>query len=109
MDKINDYLEKTRKQIKGFDMLDIRPRIICKDGFSVSVQASKTHYCRPRINTGPYSRVELGYPSETVTEWMKYAETPESPTETVYGYVPIEIVEDVIEQHGGIVNDPRRA
>ena len=33
---------------------------------------------------------------------MPYAEDRERPTDTVYGYVPVEIVERVIEKHGGI-------
>ena len=28
------------------------------------------------------------------------------PTETVYGFVPIELVEKLIQKHGGIVNVP---
>ena len=27
------------------------------------------------------------------------------PTETVYGYVPIELVNELAEKHGGIVNE----
>ena len=105
--KVNEYLEETRKErhIAGITMLDVRPRIECVDGFSVSVQASKYAYCRPRSNRGPYSHVELGYPSEEVDEWMEYAETSETPTDTVYGWVPVEIVDQVLEEHGGIIND----
>jgi hypothetical protein len=33
---------------------------------------------------------------------MEYAESAEYPTETVYGYVPVELVEKLIEFHGGI-------
>lgn len=36
-------------------------RIVCADGFSVSVQASRTHYSMPRDNDGPYTHVECGY------------------------------------------------
>ena len=101
---INEYLELTRKEIYDGEMLSIRDRVVCDDGFFVSVQASKTHYCRPRINSGPYSRVELGFPSEEVLEWMEYAETSEEPTQSVYGWVPVEIVDEILEQHGGIAN-----
>ena len=97
---VNEYLESTREKYRDGDMLRIRQGIVCPDGFHVSVQASEGHYCRPRINHGPYSHVELGYPSEKVDEWMEYAETPESPTSTVYGWVPVEVVETVLEKHG---------
>jgi hypothetical protein len=36
---------------------------------------------------------------------MEYAEDPDNPTNTVYGFVPIELVEQLIENHGGIKRD----
>ena len=77
-------------------------KIVCYDGFEVSVQASASHYCGPRDNFGPYIEVELGFPLEPVEAWMDYAENPDRPTGTVYGYVPIELVEAVLEAHGGV-------
>lgn len=38
---------------------------------------------------------------------MEYCENPENPTDTVYGYVPIEVIEEIITKHGGIKNDHR--
>jgi hypothetical protein len=35
---------------------------------------------------------------------MPYAETPEDPTGTVYAYVPVELVTNVIVKHGGMVS-----
>lgn len=34
---------------------------------------------------------------------MEYAENPDEPTDTVYGYVPVSVVEAVINSRGGIV------
>ena len=48
-----------------------------------------------------YESVELGYPSIEDELINEYAED-EPYTETVYGYVPIEIVEELINKHGGI-------
>ena len=81
---------------------EIRPRLFCNDGFSISVQASKFHYCRPRLD-GPQDdeAVELGYPSDEDELINDYAES-DNYTKTVYGYVPIEVVERLIEKHGGI-------
>ncbi len=81
--------------------------IVCKDGFSMSVQASEHHYCSPRVNYPgvPYERVEVGYPSaHPGDEMIEYQESPgrNDPTDDVYPYVPVEIVERVIEAHGGI-------
>lgn len=103
MDLVNDYLATAERV---FDMPDLGmrqvPRITCADGVRLSVQASATHYARPRAYEGPWSHVEIGFPSERIEELIPYAEDPESPTATVYGYVPIEVVEAVILAHGGI-------
>lgn len=81
----------------------IRPAIICKDGFRMSVQASEYHYSTPRLfNCETYSEFEIGFPSEFEQSIMEYAEEYNNPTKTVYGYVPARLVHDIIEKHGGI-------
>jgi len=82
------------------------PRIECRDGFSFSVQASAHHYCRPRaVMTWPsletYTAFEVGFPSQEEELLMRYAEDQSKPTETVYGYVPVDTVLMVIAKHGG--------
>lgn len=78
------------------------PQIKCSDGFEMSVQASSGHYCSPRDSYGPWSAVEVGYPSAKVDSFMPYIDGSDSnPTDTVYGYVPIELVVDAIAAHGG--------
>lgn len=88
-----------------------RTRIILADGESVSVQANEYCYCHPQNNmswidlssfTVPYYEYELGFPSFVAQEWMEYAEQSEKPTGTVYGYVPVELVQKVLDAHGGI-------
>ena len=89
------------------------PRIVCVDGFSISVQARESSYCTPRCdNPGkPYTHVECGYPSSTpITPELKYyaealgvSGSECDFTETVYGYVPVEIVKAELQEHGGIV------
>ena len=83
---------------------NIFPRIKCADGFSMSVQGHFGSYSDPRDDfANYYSQVEVGYPSERVEELMPYIDGADSkPTDTVYGYVPIEIVEKIILGHGGI-------
>jgi hypothetical protein len=82
------------------------PRIICNDGTTISVQASAHHYAHPRSNRGPYKAVEVGFPSVAPPlAWEQYAENWESPTHTVYGYVPLELVSFYIASHGGIDAD----
>jgi hypothetical protein len=74
----------------------------CKDGFNVSVQASKTNYCDPRNDQGPYVAVELGFPSASDSLILKYAEDSSKPTETVYGWVPVGVVKALLIKHGGV-------
>ena len=107
----------------------VRPRIVCNDGYSVSVQVSEYTYCEPRYTQWqnedgwevingkyylsseaprnfetdhftPYESVELGYPSEADELIYEYAECNDY-TNTVYGYVPVKIAEQLIEKHGG--------
>lgn len=107
--------------------------VICEDGFRVSIQASASHYCSPRRNfdrlerkekqyyNGPaafhtvpakdiviadygiYSEFELGFPSGSDDLITPYAEDSSNLTGTVYGWVPVEIVESLIEKHGGVI------
>lgn len=83
----------------------VRPRIFCKDGFSLSVQANEGAYCTPRrmVEDGneTYYEAEIGYPSEVEPLIMEFAEEPHY-TDTVYPYVPTSLIEQVLEKHGGI-------
>ena len=104
--------------------------ITCADGFTVSVVAGGGTYCTPRPSLctcaftpdgaktiisahtgftlhdypGPYTEVEVGFPSarpEPWEQWAEYVEDPDEPTETIYSYVPVELVEALIASHGG--------
>ena len=104
--------------------------ITCNDGFEVSVIAGGGVYCTPRpalciypyddsmcreavldymyeapcTYNGPYTHVEVGFPSEVPEPWeiwSEFCEDPETPTSTVYGYVPVEDVRALIALHGG--------
>ena len=87
-------------------------RIRCEDGFEMSVIAGTTTYCTPRPGwgqtpddyQGPYRAVEVGFPSERPEPWEtweEYCQDPEVPTKTIYGYVPVDLVRQLIETHGG--------
>lgn len=103
---LNEYLMSQRDEsdpkVRGDYSFPLAKRVECADGFSVSVQASHGAYCSPRTNLGPWSHVECGFPSDVPSVIMDYAEELDHPTATVYGYVPIELVEELIESHGGI-------
>lgn len=80
------------------------PRIVCKDGFSVSIQAHDGSYCSPRrAFAGTWTSMELGFPNARPPEYiMEYAENGDTPTDTVYGYVPVELIQQMLDEHGGI-------
>ena len=78
-------------------------RIECKDGFSMSVQAGTSVYSDPRDDVGPYHSVECGFPSEYEELIIAYAEARHEPTKTVYGWVPVGVVTNVIDKHGGMI------
>ena len=78
--------------------------IKCADGFSMSVQASRGSYCSPRDDSGPYDSVEVGFPSSFDVYLHQYAENPDTPTDTVYGWVPADTVMMCIDAHGGMVS-----
>ena len=79
-------------------------KIVCADGFTMSVQASEFSYCTPRKNLADiYTEVEVGYPSHPEDLLMEYAEDPDRPTDTVYAWVPCTVVTTIIAKHGGVV------
>ena len=80
-------------------------KVVCADGFSMSVQASEFSYCSPRENNATkYNEVEVGFPSTPESLLTEFAEDPSNPTGTVYGWVPAQTVTNVIAKHGGIVS-----
>lgn len=61
------------------------PRVRCADGTTISVQASRNHYCSPKNDEGPWTSVEI---------WVDGEVRPR-------GWVPVAEVEALIERHGG--------
>ena len=84
----------------------LRPRALCADGFSISIQGgNRFHYCRPRELCMIFESVELGFPSQVEDLIMQYIDGPEgNPLGSVYGFVPIEVVDEMVAKHGGIVD-----
>jgi len=102
-ENIREFLKATYHLNPMTDMQTSRPRIICNDGFNFSVQAGDGMYCQPRENleSGEYECVECGFPSEREELLMRYAEDVSKPKKSVYSFVPVEVVDEVIKKHGG--------
>ena len=97
---LQKHLDTEIKIVAGYPHKTLAKQITCTDGTKLSVQASRTHYCKPREDTGPYSHVEVGFPSIAPPDtWSKYAEEWDKPTDTVYAGIPVELVEEFISEH----------
>jgi hypothetical protein len=106
------------KPYKTMDIQDNRPRLTCNDGCSISVQASRTHYSTPREDHpdwhwSRFECVEVGYPADAAgvgitmpEDWAAYADyPPDGNTSKVYAFVPVRLVCEWIQAHGGLVAD----
>lgn len=105
---LNEWLRQTRKDVvfpghPEYDgqYIEVRKRIVCADGVSLSVQAGEMLYCEPRSNYGPYTSVEVGYPDVLPDGWQEWAED-DGIAATVFARVPVAVVEEFINQHGGM-------
>lgn len=80
-------------------------RLVCNDGFSISVQCGCHAYCIPKENNSDpayYIAFELEFPNQSDDLIIDYAEEYDRPTKTIYAFVAREIVEELIAKHGGI-------
>ena len=102
--KINEFIQKYRivKRLVPGMTSSHTPKVICNDGFEMSVQAGQSLYSEPRDVVDSYEEAEVGFPSTEESLLTSYAEDGEALCDTVYGYVPCSIIDEVIEKHGGI-------
>jgi len=118
---INEFIRKYRvvktKDYNGTKFADLwedgisvnvfNPYVICNDDFEFSCQASSSHYSDPRSLADEYTQVEIGFPSLNDKLIEKYREDYGweddcGLTNPVYPYVPVEVVDQLIEFHCGI-------
>lgn len=87
------------------------PRIVCKDGFSISIQNNAGNYCGSENGYRTFGKywveVEWGYPSEPIdaekygAELWGYENCPEKISDGV-GRCRIGAMDDLLLEHGGI-------
>jgi hypothetical protein len=95
----------------------VNRRVVCADGFLVSVQASPQHYANDSSDEAPYWKTspepgqmvgvaypfttfEVGNPSSDPTPsavWDQYD------SDGVWSWVPSQVVADLLDAHGGAV------
>lgn len=112
MDIVNEFHRKHRndQMLLGIGKIYRDPikAIQCTDGFEISVQASEYSYCSPRVTQDiEYHQFECGFPNAPVPELNKWKDGGDEvdDKETVYGYVPVEVIVKLVESHGGIKQD----
>ena len=113
---INEFIKnnlKVKVLYKGEDSLMKQsmtstrlPQIVCSDGFKMSVQVGPHLYSEPKKVAKRYSNVEIGFPSDhepLIEKWAEnlFEDIPDF-TNTVYPYVPVKVVNQVLKKHGGI-------
>ena len=103
-----DHIISGGQPVKQYGPLSMKEQsrpIVCEDGTRLSVQASSHHYSTPRDDDGPYTHVEVGFPTvEPPESWADYFDgrwDTDDRTGSVYGYIPVELVREYIESHGG--------
>ena len=99
---INEFTRTTFQEGNEIYSHYTRPRIFCNDGFNFSVQGGSGHYCYPRKNVKEFIEMEIGYPNQVEDLISEFADDNYNLTETVYPYVDINIIQQVINKHGGI-------
>ena len=99
---VQEYLRRTfylDRRRNNTDLITRQPAL-CADGFDMSIQASAYHYCTPRETKDiVYEEVEVGFPSVGDYRLEPY----ETDAGSVYGRVPISIVQEIADSHGGII------
>jgi len=81
-------------------MKELSKRYILHDRTILSIQASEMHYSAPRNNIGPYTKAEVHFALGTgPDDWIDYQDGEEA---VYYGYVPIDLIEKLIADRGGI-------
>lgn len=95
---IKDFLKDKNNIIHQNDYAIIRKKIICNDGFKLSVQASNFHYCIPKKNLP-----DVNYMSAEV---MIFSDEPLLKNCPYYGdniyTVKLDLIDKILEKHGGI-------
>lgn len=104
-----NHLNNKGLEIGGCVSSVVKP-IKLANGHYMSVQASDDHYCKPRLKHAYWTHVEVGFPSfydELLLPYIDYwgdgPITDEEFMDSVFAYVPVEIVLEVAEANGGIV------
>lgn len=107
-----NYDDTTESMIEKYqDNYFFLPRLVCADGFSISIQVNHNNYCASENGTREFGidwkKVEWGFPSEQIdpvkynAEAYAWDENCDTRT-TVGAYVSVELIEELVNEHGGL-------
>ncbi len=81
------------------------PRVVAKDGFSISLQINNGNYCKSengyRELGHSWEEVEFGFPSEHDDLLVEYSQNKKDVTNSV-GMIPVSVLEVLFEKRGGV-------
>jgi hypothetical protein len=94
----NAVIEGTRDLVRDADRGCGWPTLVCADGFSMSVQAGRAKFSTPAADFAEhYSHVEIAH-TDHCDALAPYGD----PDEGIYQYVPVDVVETLLAEHGGL-------
>ncbi len=100
MDVVNEWL-RIQQQKEGDTVVEAP--LVCRDNFQMMVQAGRGRYCTPREDDAfPYSEMEVGWPTYIEASLRPYGEPCAAGAPYLFGYVPVEVILNIVKRHGGI-------
>jgi len=101
---VNEFLKQSYKESDMYHGILCRDYAVCNDGFTVSIQASVAHYCRPKKTyDGGYALVEVQPRSKDMEFKEYFSDYADDYKNMVYAYVPVDLLDKyLLEKHGGI-------
>ena len=81
-----------------------KPHIECADGYMVSIQGGQANavHCWPQEDADEFSHVEVALPSVVDEELLPYRFELDDPEEVIFHFVPVPVMDKVLQKHGGI-------
>ncbi len=79
------------------------------DGLAtLSIQASRGHYCTPHDDDGPYEKVEITFQSITMKPDKVLDNYSAGPNGDIFAWVPVSILREVIRNYDGVAPESRK-
>lgn len=107
---ITTLLFNSKTNLDYQELFFFTPQIICYDGFKISLQMHNGSYCRSengyRHLGYDWEMVEFGFPSEDdilLHEHIEmWDESPDFSAVGTVGSIPLNVVQELIDKHGGV-------